>query len=621
MVTGLRQVGTVEPAEIGGYRVSALLGEGGQGVVYLGFSPDGTRVAIKVLHSYFASDPETCRRFLREAEVAASVAAFCTAKVVATGMHGTRPYIVSEYVQGPSLDELVKTDGPRTGSGLERLAVATLTALASIHNAGVVHRDFKPGNVILGPEGPVVIDFGIARALDTRTNTTRLVGTPAYMAPEQFTDDPVTVASDVFSWGSTMAYAATGRLAFPGTTVPAILHAILHAEPDLDGIPLPLLPLVAAALAKDPAVRPTAAELLNGLTGGGLDRPAAASSAVAPGGRGRRRLDPDATRQAPRDEPRRGRHAAPVPAGKGGRTLIEPAAKNMALPPSGQNGPTTWPTGAGTHRRPFQVPRLAVVAVAAALVGAAVLVVPSWLRGTSDGTKAVASSASAPPGAAAPTSASPEPSPTMEVISDEVLDVSRFRRIDISETFSSDDDVKQYTSHQPNEGEVVPNVATEDGVFSATGNLPYYTMLSGPGRLSSAEAISMVTIGRFAETGLPEDSVFVGWVKDGNNYVSAWYNNSRKDTGLNVRLNGQLHASESSPLKLREGDRFALELVGDTITSYAHTGGKWHKLQSARIGPLLAFPEGRKDYRYGFGLRATSGTMTLTGAEGRSNLS
>ncbi len=619
----------MEPAEIGGYRVSALLGEGGQGVVYLGTSPSGARVAIKVLHSYFASDPETCRRFMREAEVAASVAAFCTAKVVATGMYGPRPYIVSEYVQGPSLDELVKTDGPRTGSGLERLAVATLTALSSIHGAGVVHRDFKPGNVILGPEGPVVIDFGIARALDTRTNTTRIVGTPAYMAPEQFTDDPVTVASDVFSWGSTIAFAATGRLAFPGTTVPAILHAILHSVPDLTGIPHPLYPLVAAALAKDPAVRPSAADLLRDLTGGRALRltggqalrddahPVAAHALASGAGSS---AAPEITPIGRREGGyRAGRHAAPA-AGKGG-TLVEhrrsggSALDAGARPGTAQPGPTTWPSGSGSHRKPLRVPHLAVIAGAMALALAiAVVIVPSWRddRTAAGGKTPVAST----------TSPLPETSPRLEPASDDVLNLEKFQRVDISEEFASDEDVKQYTSHQPNENEVVPNVATENGVFSATGTLPYYAMLSGPGLLSSGQAISMVTVGRFSATGKPEDSVFVGWVKDGNNYVSAWYNNTNKSSGLNIRLNGELHASPTTEkLKLREGDRFALELAGDTIVSYSYSGGRWRKLQAAKIGGLLAHPEIRKDYRYGFGLRASSGTITLLGAEGRSTLS
>jgi serine/threonine protein kinase len=178
-----RGLGFEEPHRIGEYRILSLLGEGGQGAVYLGEAPGRAQVAIKLLHARLAADPEVRRRFLREAEVAASVAAFCTARVIGTGFAGERPYIVSEYVPGPSLDALVKTDGPRTGSGLERLAVATLTALASIHRVGIVHRDFKPGNVILGPEGPVVIDFGIARAADHTTTNTHPVARPPTCRP------------------------------------------------------------------------------------------------------------------------------------------------------------------------------------------------------------------------------------------------------------------------------------------------------------------------------------------------------------------------------------------------------------------------------------------------------
>ncbi|MFD0478870.1 serine/threonine-protein kinase [Nonomuraea thailandensis] len=170
-----------------------------------------------MLHARMAEDPEARRRFLREVELARRVAPFCTASVLDMGMHDDRPYIVSEYVRGDSLERAVRRDGPRTGGGLERLAVATATALAAIHRAGVVHRDLKPGNVILGPEGPVVIDFGISRALDHAATQTGAVGTPGYMAPEQVSMDPVGPAADVFSWAATMVFAATGRRAFAGT--------------------------------------------------------------------------------------------------------------------------------------------------------------------------------------------------------------------------------------------------------------------------------------------------------------------------------------------------------------------------------------------------------------------
>ncbi|MFD0655824.1 serine/threonine-protein kinase [Thermocatellispora tengchongensis] len=153
--------------------------------------------------------------------------------------------------------------------GLDRLAISSLTALASIHRAGIVHRDFKPGNVILGPEGPVVIDFGIARTLDAMTTTNHVTGTPAYMSPEQLSDQPLTPASDMFSWAGTMVFAATGRTAFPGGTIPAVLHNVLHGEPDLSGVPEPLRAMVAACLAKNPADRPSAERLLRDLTSGG----------------------------------------------------------------------------------------------------------------------------------------------------------------------------------------------------------------------------------------------------------------------------------------------------------------------------------------------------------------
>jgi serine/threonine protein kinase len=255
-----------QPEQIGTYRLAGVLGEGGQGTVYRAESPSGHQVVIKVLHARMAADDDERRRFAREMGIAGQVATFCTATVIEMGVFRQRPYIVSEYIPGPSLHELIQNDGPRTGSGLERLAVTTLTALEAIHRAGIVHRDFKPANVIMGPEGPVVIDFGIARLLDQATTRSGIVGTPAYMAPEQFDGRTAGPASDVFSWAITMVFAATGRRAFPGATAPAVIHAIMNSEPDLGGVPDPLRPLVRSCLAKDPDVRPTTQDLLGRLT-------------------------------------------------------------------------------------------------------------------------------------------------------------------------------------------------------------------------------------------------------------------------------------------------------------------------------------------------------------------
>ncbi len=246
--------------------------------MYLGQDAAGAKVAVKVLHAQ-VGDAEAHRRFMREAEAARRVAPFCTARVLDVGVADGRPYIVSEFITGPSLERLVRGEGVRFGSGLERLAVATLTALAAIHRAGIVHRDFKPSNVIMGAEGPVVIDFGIARALD-QTATSSVMGTPAFMAPEQFAGGAVGPAVDLFSWASTMVFAATGQQAFKGDTMPALMHAILTTEPDLSEVPEGLRPLLARCLAKDPAVRPGAEELLGLLTG--QEPGAAAGSRTVP---------------------------------------------------------------------------------------------------------------------------------------------------------------------------------------------------------------------------------------------------------------------------------------------------------------------------------------------------
>ncbi|MEU8196559.1 serine/threonine-protein kinase [Microbispora amethystogenes] len=256
-----------DPERIGDHRLLGVLGEGGQGTVYLAQDASGGQVAIKLLHAREAADATSRRRFLREAETARGLALFCTARVLDAGSHHGRPYIVTEYIPGPSLATAVAGDGPRTGSGLHRLAVATLTSLAAIHRAGIVHRDFKPGNVILGPEGPVVIDFGIASAADHTVSGGAMAGTPAFIAPEQLAGQWPGPASDVFSWAVTIAYAATGRLPFGGPTVPAILMAISAHEPDLSGVPADFRPLLEACLAKNPAARPAASALLRALTG------------------------------------------------------------------------------------------------------------------------------------------------------------------------------------------------------------------------------------------------------------------------------------------------------------------------------------------------------------------
>ncbi|MFD9945431.1 serine/threonine protein kinase [Nonomuraea sp. NPDC059023] len=253
------------PPSVGPYRIVRKLGEGGQGVVYLGVAPDGTPVAVKVLRE---------GGFEREIAAARRVEPFCIAQVLDASASGT-PYIVTEYVDGPSLAEA----GRHGGADLDRLAVATATALAAIHRAGVVHRDFKPGNVLLGRDGPRVIDFGIARAGTSLTVTSSVVGTPAYMAPEQLAGTGVGPATDVFAWASVIVFAATGTPPFGNDTLPAIINRILHNEPQFGDLPEHLRAVVYACLAKDPAARPSMEEVLLRLLGGPTGRGTAGSPA------------------------------------------------------------------------------------------------------------------------------------------------------------------------------------------------------------------------------------------------------------------------------------------------------------------------------------------------------
>ncbi|WP_432870281.1 glycoside hydrolase family 6 protein [Microbispora rosea] len=276
-----------DPAQVGPYRLVRRLGEGGMGTVYLGEAPDGTRVAVKLLHHTVAADPDFRRRFRREVEAAKRVARFCTAAVLDAEMDGETAYLVTEYVPGPTLRQAVEQDGPLRGSSLDGLAVSIATALRAIHAAGIIHRDLKPGNVLLSPIGPKVIDFGVAHLSDTATHSSAVVGTPSFMSPEQFDGGPLTPASDVFAWAGTVAYAGTGRAPFGNGPLPVVINRVINGEPDLIGLDGPLGTLVTRALAKNPAQRPTVRDILDTLTGSsGGEEPWVTT---LPGGGGRRR--------------------------------------------------------------------------------------------------------------------------------------------------------------------------------------------------------------------------------------------------------------------------------------------------------------------------------------------
>ena len=258
-----------DPVQVGRYRLIARLGAGGMGVVYLGVDPgsrDGGPVAVKVLRPELADDLDFRRRFRHEVSALMRVKGGCTVRVIEADTEAERPFMVTEYAEGPSLSEYISSYGALGPGMLYGLATGLAEALTVIHAAGIVHRDLKPSNVILTDAGPKVIDFGIARALDATsvTRTGMMVGSAGFMAPEQISGHPGP-AADIFVWGVTVAYAATGRPPFGAGATDAVLYRVMYADPDITGTPGPLRPLVEAALAKDPQGRPTARELLSRL--------------------------------------------------------------------------------------------------------------------------------------------------------------------------------------------------------------------------------------------------------------------------------------------------------------------------------------------------------------------
>ena len=252
-----------DPQWLGGYRLVGRLGEGGQGTVYLAQPPSGQPVAVKLLRAEWTRDPVARARFAREVAAVGKVAPFCTARILDARVDGDQPFVVSEFIDGPSLQAVVARHGPLSGSALDRLAVATATALSAIHQAGVIHRDLKPGNVLLGPDGVRVIDFGIARSADAAaTLTSQLFGTPGYMAPEVVRGEQAGPAADVFAWAATITFAATGNPPFHGPNMAATIYQLTNGEPDLGVLSGHLRGIVADCVVQDPGARPTAVDLL-----------------------------------------------------------------------------------------------------------------------------------------------------------------------------------------------------------------------------------------------------------------------------------------------------------------------------------------------------------------------
>ncbi|MEU8787379.1 PQQ-binding-like beta-propeller repeat protein [Streptomyces sp. NPDC048637] len=261
-----------DPQSLGDYRLVARLGAGGMGRVYLARTSGGRTFAVKVVRPELAEDPDFRRRFQHEVSIARSVSGPYTAAVVDADTEAALPWLTTAYVLGPALDDVIGRHGTLPEASVRALGAGLAAALTGIHAAGLVHRDLKPSNVLLAADGPRVIDFGIARAVDGErlTSTGVVVGSPGFIPPEQATGQVAGTQGDVFSLGVVLAYAASGRQPFGTGTAAGMLYQVVHGEPDLTGVPEALRPLVQQCLAKDPRMRPTPERLVAELAPDGV---------------------------------------------------------------------------------------------------------------------------------------------------------------------------------------------------------------------------------------------------------------------------------------------------------------------------------------------------------------
>ncbi|MHB6911182.1 protein kinase domain-containing protein [Streptomyces sp. DB-54] len=376
-----------DPAEIGGYPLEARLGSGGMGTVFLARTSSGRPVAIKLIHPQFAADDEFRIRFRQEVAAARRVSGAFTAAVVDAAPEAEQPWMATTYIQGHTLARRITTKGPLSGAELRRLAIGLAEALRDIHRVGVIHRDLKPANVVLSPEGPRVIDFGISRAVDqqTLTVTGRVIGTPPFMSPEQLqAPRGVGPRSDVFSLGTLLAYAATGHGPFDADSPYIAAYQVVHEEPSLDDVPVPLRTVVESCLAKEPDARPSADELLVLLR----DLPADLGQADAGGvGAGRTRdmitqhhFAPPATPAPATAAPATPPPATPAP------VAPTPAAPTTT-PADPDTGSTDTPIGRRLPRRWRPVLAAAVVVAVAAIGGGVAALTTGGFGGNSGGDK------------------------------------------------------------------------------------------------------------------------------------------------------------------------------------------------------------------------------------------
>ncbi|MFI1111362.1 protein kinase [Streptomyces physcomitrii] len=385
-----------EPAAIGPYRLLGRLGSGGMGRVYLGRSTGGRTVAVKVVHPHFALDEEFRARFRREVAAARTVGGAWTAPVLDADPDAPVPWVATGYVAGPSLTHAVAGSpdpSPLPEQALRVLGAGLAEALTEVHAHGLVHRDVKPSNVLLALDGPRLIDFGIARAVDGTTSLTSTgasIGSPGYMAPEQILGQGVTGAADVFSLGAVLVYAVSGLPPFPGDTSAALLYKVVHEEPELRALTGELRELAARCLAKDPAARPAPAELARALapqgtrqlmTEGWLPRrlmEEVSRTAVSLLDLEATTADPPSTPQAPQVPPTPPR-ATDSPSTPPSSGASDAAARQASAPDSAPGLPGTAPPQPGVFGPPD--PSYGDLAAAPAWPAPAATGVPSYATG------------------------------------------------------------------------------------------------------------------------------------------------------------------------------------------------------------------------------------------------
>lgn len=393
-----------DPRTVGPYRTLVRLGAGGMGVVYLARSAGGTLAAVKVIRAEHAEDPGFRARFRREAEAAARITGPWVVPVLGADTEDREPWLATAFVPGPSLAEVVGAGGALPTATVRALGSRLADALVAVHEAGLIHRDVKPGNVLLALDGPRLIDFGIARheGATALTTTGAVIGTPGYLAPEQASAGPLGPPCDVFSLGCVLVYAATGRRPFGEGGGAGALFRTIHEEPDLTGVEPGLAPLIAACLAKDPAARPTASRVRDALT---------AKAPGGPGGPGRvrdpreypgRRGAPDQpelppTSPDPHELPRTSPAPWQMPAGLPA-LIAERSAAALALPdPEPLPVTLATPAGGGAASGPTRRRLLTAGAAGAVLLAGGSTATWIALRGSGAGAGGPSAGSAEPP--------------------------------------------------------------------------------------------------------------------------------------------------------------------------------------------------------------------------------